>query len=71
MRLIGRDTVEEIVLKRAEAKLKLTHTVIEGGQFSLGATGENQSLVAETSLQVESSSYSGCCKTCVISRMCP
>ena len=32
VRLISRDTVEEIVLKRAEAKLKLTNTVIEGGQ---------------------------------------
>ena len=32
VRLISRDTVEEIVLKRAEGKLKLTNTVIEGGQ---------------------------------------
>lgn len=38
IRLIGRSTVEEIILKRAEAKLKLTETVIEGDQFSQGAS---------------------------------
>ncbi|KAG2456634.1 CHD1L protein, partial [Polypterus senegalus] len=35
IRLIGRDTVEEIVYRRATSKLKLTNTVIESGQFSL------------------------------------
>ncbi len=49
IRLIGRDTVEEVVLRRAEAKLKLTHDVIEGGQFSLA---DNQALIAENSMQV-------------------
>ncbi|XP_077976946.1 chromodomain-helicase-DNA-binding protein 1-like [Glandiceps talaboti] len=43
IRLVGKDTVEEIILKRADAKLKLTNTVIEGGQFSLGATGQAES----------------------------
>ena len=52
IRLIGRDTVEEIILKRTEAKLKLTHTVIEGGQFSLGTNDENQSLIADNNMQV-------------------
>uniref|UniRef100_A0A8C5RMH5 Chromodomain helicase DNA binding protein 1 like n=1 Tax=Laticauda laticaudata TaxID=8630 RepID=A0A8C5RMH5_LATLA len=37
IRLIGRDTVEEIIYRRAIAKLQLTNTVIEGGQFALGA----------------------------------
>uniref|UniRef100_A0A4W3K6Y3 Chromodomain helicase DNA binding protein 1-like n=1 Tax=Callorhinchus milii TaxID=7868 RepID=A0A4W3K6Y3_CALMI len=32
IRLIGRDTVEEIIYGRAKSKLKLTNTVIEGGQ---------------------------------------
>lgn len=34
IRLVGRNTVEEIILKRADDKLKLTNTVIEGGQVS-------------------------------------
>lgn len=32
IRLVSRSTVEEIVLKRADEKLKLTNTVIEGGK---------------------------------------
>ena len=32
IRLVGRHSVEEIVLKRAHRKLELTNTVIEGGQ---------------------------------------
>ena len=32
IRLIAQHSVEEIVLKRAHAKLELTNTVIEGGQ---------------------------------------
>ena len=32
IRLVGRHSVEEIVLKRAHQKLELTNTVIEGGQ---------------------------------------
>ena len=32
IRLVTRHSVEEIILKRATAKLKLTSTVIEGGQ---------------------------------------
>ncbi|XP_054858987.1 chromodomain-helicase-DNA-binding protein 1-like isoform X2 [Eublepharis macularius] len=37
IRLIGRDTVEEIIFRRATSKLQLTSAVIEGGQFALGA----------------------------------
>ena len=50
MRLIGRSTVEEIILHRAEAKLELTNTVIEGGQFSLGTSKD--SLIADNNMQV-------------------
>ncbi|XP_071202774.1 chromodomain-helicase-DNA-binding protein 1-like isoform X1 [Salvelinus alpinus] len=35
IRLLGRDTVEEIVYSRASSKLRLTNTVIEEGRFSL------------------------------------
>uniref|UniRef100_A0A674C1K4 Chromodomain helicase DNA binding protein 1-like n=1 Tax=Salmo trutta TaxID=8032 RepID=A0A674C1K4_SALTR len=35
IRLLGRDTVEEIVYSRAVSKLRLTNTVIEEGRFSL------------------------------------
>ncbi|XP_060689684.1 chromodomain-helicase-DNA-binding protein 1-like isoform X1 [Hemiscyllium ocellatum] len=35
IRLIGRDTVEELIYRRAMSKLKLTNTLIEGGQFSM------------------------------------
>ncbi|XP_041912235.1 chromodomain-helicase-DNA-binding protein 1-like isoform X1 [Alosa sapidissima] len=35
IRLVGRDTVEEIIYRRAISKLQLTNTVIEGGRFSL------------------------------------
>uniref|UniRef100_A0A8C8S8S3 Chromodomain-helicase-DNA-binding protein 1-like n=1 Tax=Pelusios castaneus TaxID=367368 RepID=A0A8C8S8S3_9SAUR len=37
IRLIGRDTVEEIIYRRAASKLQLTNAIIEGGQFALGA----------------------------------
>ncbi|GAB1287896.1 Chromodomain-helicase-DNA-binding protein 1-like [Apodemus speciosus] len=37
IRLIGRDTVEEIVYRKAASKLQLTSMVIEGGHFTLGA----------------------------------
>ncbi|XP_063275976.1 chromodomain-helicase-DNA-binding protein 1-like isoform X2 [Prinia subflava] len=37
IRLIGRDTVEEIIYRRAASKLRLTNAVVEGGQFALGA----------------------------------
>uniref|UniRef100_A0A8C6ANQ2 Chromodomain helicase DNA binding protein 1 like n=1 Tax=Monodon monoceros TaxID=40151 RepID=A0A8C6ANQ2_MONMO len=37
IRLIGRDTVEEIVCRKAASKLQLTNTIIEGGHFTLGA----------------------------------
>nr|XP_020670757.1 chromodomain-helicase-DNA-binding protein 1-like isoform X2 [Pogona vitticeps] len=37
IRLIGRDTVEELIHRRAASKLQLTNAVIEGGQFALGA----------------------------------
>ncbi|MBN3299546.1 CHD1L protein, partial [Amia calva] len=35
IRLLARDTVEEVVYRRAASKLLLTSTVIEGGHFSL------------------------------------
>lgn len=35
IRLLGRDTVEEIIYSRAISKLRLTNTVIEEGRFSL------------------------------------
>ncbi|XP_043097824.1 chromodomain-helicase-DNA-binding protein 1-like isoform X2 [Puntigrus tetrazona] len=35
IRLLGRDTVEEIIYSRATSKLRLTDTVIEEGRFSL------------------------------------
>ncbi|KAJ8350442.1 hypothetical protein SKAU_G00255720 [Synaphobranchus kaupii] len=35
IRLLGRDTVEEMVYRRASSKLLLTNTVIEEGRFSL------------------------------------
>ena len=51
IRLVGRSTVEEIILKRAQAKLKLTNAVIEGGQFSVGV--DKSSLIADSNTQVE------------------
>ncbi|KAL6044241.1 hypothetical protein STEG23_019921, partial [Scotinomys teguina] len=36
IRLIGRDTVEEIVYRKAASKLQLTNMVMEGGHFTLG-----------------------------------
>ncbi|XP_078362236.1 chromodomain-helicase-DNA-binding protein 1-like isoform X2 [Oculina patagonica] len=50
IRLVARSTVEEIVLKRADDKLKLTNTVIEGGKFSGSASAANQ--IAETPTQL-------------------
>ncbi|XP_061861146.1 chromodomain-helicase-DNA-binding protein 1-like isoform X4 [Colius striatus] len=37
IRLIGRDTIEEIIYRRATSKLRLTNAIVEGGQFALGA----------------------------------
>ncbi|XP_006097830.1 chromodomain-helicase-DNA-binding protein 1-like isoform X1 [Myotis lucifugus] len=37
IRLIGRDTVEEIVCRKAASKLQLTSAIMEGGHFTLGA----------------------------------
>ncbi|XP_068022086.1 chromodomain-helicase-DNA-binding protein 1-like isoform X2 [Melanerpes formicivorus] len=37
IRLVGRDTIEEIIYRRAASKLHLTNAVLEGGQFALGA----------------------------------
>ncbi|XP_062519744.1 chromodomain-helicase-DNA-binding protein 1-like isoform X2 [Corticium candelabrum] len=34
IRLVTRSTVEEIIMKRADAKLKLSNTVIDGGHFT-------------------------------------
>ncbi|MBN3288763.1 CHD1L protein, partial [Polyodon spathula] len=49
IRLIGRDTIEEIVYRRAMSKLKLTNTVIEGGQFSHRDEGDS-SMAADMQL---------------------
>ncbi|MGH0142092.1 UNVERIFIED_CONTAM: hypothetical protein FKN15_023028 [Acipenser sinensis] len=49
IRLIGRDTVEEIVYRRAMSKLKLTNAVIEGGQFSHRDEGDS-SMAADMQL---------------------
>ncbi|XP_044800394.1 chromodomain-helicase-DNA-binding protein 1-like isoform X3 [Bubalus kerabau] len=48
IRLIGRDTVEEIVYRKAASKLQLTNMIIEGGHFTLGA----QKRAADTDLQL-------------------
>uniref|UniRef100_A0AAA9SGG6 Chromodomain helicase DNA binding protein 1 like n=1 Tax=Bos taurus TaxID=9913 RepID=A0AAA9SGG6_BOVIN len=48
IRLIGRDTVEEIVYRKAASKLQLTNTIIEGGHFTLGA----QKPAADADLQL-------------------
>ncbi|XP_070353099.1 chromodomain-helicase-DNA-binding protein 1-like isoform X1 [Equus asinus] len=48
IRLIGRDTVEEIVCRKAASKLQLTNTIIEGGHFTLGA----QKPAADADLQL-------------------
>ncbi|XP_030880432.1 chromodomain-helicase-DNA-binding protein 1-like [Leptonychotes weddellii] len=48
IRLIGRDTVEEIVCRKAASKLQLTNTIIEGGHFTLGA----QKPAADAELQL-------------------
>ncbi|XP_074636907.1 chromodomain-helicase-DNA-binding protein 1-like [Acropora palmata] len=50
IRLVTRSTVEEIVLRRADEKLKLTNAVIENGKFSGGASAINQ--IAETPTQL-------------------
>jgi hypothetical protein len=49
IRLIGRDTVEEIVCRKAASKLQLTNMIIEAGHFTLGA----QKPSADADLQVE------------------
>ncbi|KAL1772684.1 chromodomain-helicase-DNA-binding protein 1-like isoform X1 [Sigmodon hispidus] len=48
IRLISRDTVEEIVYRKAASKLQLTNMVMEGGHFTLGAQGPS----AEASFQL-------------------
>ena len=50
IRLIGQNTVEEIILKRAEEKLKLTEKVIEEGQFSLGLS--KQAMITDEKVKV-------------------
>lgn len=48
VRLLARDTVEEIMYSRAASKLHLTNTVIEEGRFSL----LDQAQAAAAGLQV-------------------
>lgn len=48
--MIGKNTVEEIILKRAEEKLQLTNTVIKEGEFSLGAS--KQGLFTDDKIKV-------------------
>ncbi|GFR78435.1 chromodomain-helicase-DNA-binding protein 1-like [Elysia marginata] len=52
IRLIGRNTVEEIILRRAEEKLKLTEKVIESGQFSTPSTSK-QSILGQDTAQLQ------------------
>ncbi|XP_038613641.1 chromodomain-helicase-DNA-binding protein 1-like isoform X1 [Tachyglossus aculeatus] len=40
IRLIGRDTVEEIIYRTAVSKLRLTNAIMEGGHFTLGPLEE-------------------------------
>ncbi|XP_051870509.1 chromodomain-helicase-DNA-binding protein 1-like [Pristis pectinata] len=49
IRLIGRDTVEQLIYSRAMSKLKLTNTLIEGGQFSM-KEGEESSGTSDMQL---------------------
>lgn len=49
IRLIGRDTVEEMVCGKAAAKLQLASTVVEGGHLALGT----QKPAAGAGLQVQ------------------
>ncbi|KAJ8017759.1 Chromodomain-helicase-DNA-binding protein 1-like [Holothuria leucospilota] len=46
IRLVGRDTVEEVILRRADMKLRLTNKVIEGGQFSSIANASSTAVSA-------------------------
>ncbi|KAM4807012.1 chromodomain-helicase-DNA-binding protein 1-like isoform X2 [Urocitellus parryii] len=48
IRLIGRDTVEEVVYRKAASKLQLTNVIIERGHFTLGA----QKPLADPDLQL-------------------
>ncbi|ELV11677.1 Chromodomain-helicase-DNA-binding protein 1-like protein [Tupaia chinensis] len=48
IRLIGRDTVEEMVYRKAASKLQLTNMIIEGGHFTLG--GQKPSADADLQL---------------------
>ncbi|XP_077893591.1 transport and Golgi organization protein 1 homolog isoform X2 [Ictidomys tridecemlineatus] len=48
IQLIGRDTVEEIVYRKAASKLQLTNTIIERDHFTLGA----QKPLADPDLQL-------------------
>ncbi|KAL8602933.1 hypothetical protein ACOMHN_057243 [Nucella lapillus] len=48
IRLIGRNTVEEIILSRAEDKLKLTDTVIEKGEFDSVEPSTSKQPLAKT-----------------------
>uniref|UniRef100_A0A8C9P0U4 Chromodomain helicase DNA binding protein 1 like n=1 Tax=Spermophilus dauricus TaxID=99837 RepID=A0A8C9P0U4_SPEDA len=48
IRLIGRDTVEEVVYRKAASKLQLTNIIIERGHFTLGA----QKPLADPDLQL-------------------
>ena len=56
IRLVGKNTVEEIILKRAEEKLKLTEKVIEEGQFSLGLS--KQAMITDEKVKVTALLYS-------------
>ncbi|KAK3804046.1 hypothetical protein RRG08_003214 [Elysia crispata] len=52
IRLIGRNTVEEIILRRADEKLKLTEKVIESGQFSTPSMSR-QSILGQDTAQLQ------------------
>lgn len=52
IRLIGKNTVEQIILNRAEEKLKLTDKVIESGEFSAAGTSVSKPAFVKNSKQV-------------------
>lgn len=53
VRLIGSNTVEEIILRRAEVKLKLTERVVEEGQFAILPQKDSKlSLITDNKVKV-------------------
>ncbi|PVD33729.1 hypothetical protein C0Q70_04989 [Pomacea canaliculata] len=53
IRLIGKNTVEQIILNRAEEKLKLTDKVIESGEFSAAGMSVSKPAFVKNSKQLQ------------------